>query len=155
MQAVAWAQVMDQARRVAAHLQAKGVQPGDRVALINKNTAWWWLTGFAIWLAGGVLGPLRPTLAVSTIRQILIDSEAKLRVIGKVDGWAAMRPGVRQRLHCITTPLAPPPGALPSGTEAGASSLARTQPLAGQPVCEGTRWPPSCRPPAQRAGPRA
>ena len=66
-----WAQVVDQASRMAAHLRALGVEPGDRVALISKNTAHWMMSDFAIWMAGAVSVPLYPTLAPGTIRQIL------------------------------------------------------------------------------------
>ena len=90
-----WSQVMDGARRMAAHLKAQGLQPGDRVALISKNTAWWLMADFSIWLAGGVSVPLYPTLAAETIRQILAHSEARWLFIGKLDGWAGMRPGVQ------------------------------------------------------------
>jgi long-chain acyl-CoA synthetase len=132
-----WAQVMDQARRMAAHLQAQGIQPGDRVALISKNTAWWLITDFAIWLAGGVSVPLYPTLAAETVRQILQHSEAKILFIGKLDGWANMRPGVPDGLHCIATPLAPPQADLPPGTEQWASIIGRVAPLAGHPLRDG------------------
>lgn len=36
-----WAEVMGQVRRMAAHLQSLGLQPGDKVALLSKNTAHW------------------------------------------------------------------------------------------------------------------
>jgi long-chain acyl-CoA synthetase len=137
VQNFSWAQVMDQARRMATHLQAQGIQPGDRVALISKNTAWWLITDFAIWLAGGVSVPLYPTLAADTIRQILAHSEAKLLFIGKLDGWAGMRPGVPAGLHCIAMPLAPPQAELPPGCEDWATILGHSQPLAGNPVRDG------------------
>ena len=137
VQTFTWGQVMDQARRMATHLQAQGVQPGDRVALISKNTAWWLITDFAIWLAGGVSVPLYPTLAADTIRQIVQHSEAKLLFIGKLDGWAAMRPGVPAGLHCIAMPLAPPKAELPPGCEDWATILGHSQPLAGNPVRDG------------------
>ena len=54
---------------MAAHLQSIGVQRGDRVALLSKNTAHWLMTDWAIWIAGGVSVPLYPTLAAGTIRQ--------------------------------------------------------------------------------------
>ena len=132
-----WGQTMDQVRRMAAHLQAQGIQPGDRVALISKNTAWWLMADFAIWLAGGVSVPLYPTLAADTIRQIITHSEPKLLFIGKLDGWAHMRPGVPDGLHCIATPLAPAKDTLPPGTEDWAAIVARTQPLAGSPLRDG------------------
>ena len=132
-----WAQVMDQSRRMAAHLQAQGIQSGDKVALISKNTAWWLMADFAIWLAGGVSVPLYPTLAAETIRQILTHSEAKLLFIGKLDGWSGMKAGVPAGLHCIAMPLAPPKAELPPGTEQWDNIIARTQPLAGHPVRDG------------------
>ena len=132
-----WAQVMDQSRRIAAHLQAQGIRPGDKVALISKNTAWWLMADFAIWLAGGVSVPLYPTLAAETIRQILTHSEARLLFIGKLDGWSGMKAGVPAGLHCIAMPLAPPKAELPPGTEQWDNIIARTQPLAGHPVRDG------------------
>ena len=136
-----WAQVMDQSRRMAAHLQAQGIRPGDRVALISKNTAWWLMADFAIWLAGGVSVPLYPTLAADTIRQILTHSEARLLFIGKLDGWAGMKPGVPPGLRCIRMPLAPPmaemPGGANGGTEDWDAIQKRTPPLAGNPVRDG------------------
>jgi long-chain acyl-CoA synthetase len=89
-----WRELMDQTRRMAAHLKGLGIAPGDRVAILSKNTAWWLMADFAIWMAGGVSVPLYPTLAAQTISQILNHSEAKLLFVGKLDGWEAMRPGV-------------------------------------------------------------
>ena len=136
-----WAQVLDGARRMAAHLQSQGLKPGDRVALISKNTAWWLMADFSIWLAGGVSVPLYPTLAAETIRQILTHSEARWLFIGKLDGWAGMRPGVQglaeAGLSCIRLPLAPPLAEMPAGTEDWDAITARSKPLAGNPVRDG------------------
>ena len=136
-----WAQVMDQSRRMAAHLLAQGVQPGDRVALMSKNTAWWLMADFAIWLAGGVSVPLYPTLAAETIRQILSHCEARLLFIGKLDGWAAMKSGVPPGLRCIRLPLAPAlaelPGAAAGHCDDWDAIQQRTQPLVGNPLRDG------------------
>ena len=132
-----WAQVLDGARRMAAHLQSQGLKPGDRVALISKNTAWWLMADFSIWLAGGVSVPLYPTLAAETIRQILAHSEARWLFIGKLDGWAGMKPGVPAGLPCIRLPLAPAMAEMPAGTEDWDAITARTKPLAGNPVRDG------------------
>lgn len=124
-----WAQAMGQVRRMAAHLTSLGLQPGDRVALISKNTAWWMLADWAIWMAGGVSVPLYPTLAAETIRQILEHSEAKLLFIGKLDGWDAMKAGVPATLRCIALPLAPP-----CGCPKWDDLIAKTPPMADSPV---------------------
>ena len=101
-----WKQMMEETRRMAAHLKSLGHPPGSRIALISKNTAHWMMTDFAIWMAGHVSVPLYPTLAPGTIRQILEHSESKLLFVGKLDGWAGMKPGIPAGMPCIAHPLA-------------------------------------------------
>ncbi|MFZ4649571.1 MAG: AMP-binding protein [Rubrivivax sp.] len=130
-----WRELMDQTRRMAAHLQSIGISPGDRVALISKNTAHWLMADFAIWMAGGVSVPLYPTLAAGTIRQILAHSEARVLFVGKLDGWEGMKPGIPAEMTCISLPLAPE-DARRSYTPWD-DIVARTAPLAGNPVRPG------------------
>jgi long-chain acyl-CoA synthetase len=124
-----WKQVMDNTRRMAAHLKAQGHPPGTRIALLSKNTAHWLMCDFAIWMAGYVSVPLYPTLAAETIRQILTHSEAKLLFVGKLDGWDGMKSGIPQGLPCISLPLSPP-NTYPSWD----SIVKATAPMAGEPV---------------------
>jgi long-chain acyl-CoA synthetase len=124
-----WAQALDQTRRMAAHLKKLGLAPGDKVALLSKNTAWWLMADWAIWMAGGVSVPLYPTLAASTIRQILDHSEAKLLFVGKLDGFDGMKGGIPDGLPCISLPLAPK-----TAYPAWDDIIANIKPLAGEPV---------------------
>ena len=103
-----WRQVMDETRRMAAHLQGLGLEPGSKIAILSKNCAHWMMTDWAIWMAGYVSVPLYPTLAPETIRQILTHSESKLLFVGKLDGWEGMKPGVPEGMPCISYPLSPP-----------------------------------------------
>jgi len=100
-----WAQTMDEARRVAAWLKAQGWEPGSRVAIMSKNTAWWFMSDLAIWMAGYVSVPVYPNLVAETVRQILGHSECKLCIVGKLDDWKAMQPGIPADMPCISTPL--------------------------------------------------
>ncbi len=127
-----WHQVMDQARRMAAHMQSLGLKPGDKVALLSKNTAHWMMADFAIWLGGFVSVPLYPTLAAGTIRQILDHSEAKLLFVGKLDGWKGMKPGIPDGLACISLPLAPDDAA--NAYPKWDDITAKTAPLKGNPL---------------------
>ncbi len=127
-----WAQVMDETRRMAAHLKGLGFEPGSRIAILSKNCAHWLMCDFAIWMAGHVSVPLYPTLAADTIRQILVHSESKLLFVGKLDGWDAMKPGIPADLPCISTPLSPP-----NPYQTWESIVAATPPLAGNPVRDG------------------
>jgi long-chain acyl-CoA synthetase len=124
-----WREVMDQARRLAGHLKAQGFPPGSAIALLSKNTAWWLICDYAIWMAGHVSVPLYPTLSAETIRQILAHSEARLLFVGKLDGFEGMKPGIPADLPCIAMPLAPP-NDYPKWDEV----LARATPLQGEPV---------------------
>jgi long-chain acyl-CoA synthetase len=128
-----WAQLLDETRRMAAHLQSLGLPPGSRIAMLSKNCAHWLMCDFAIWMAGFVSVPLYPTLAAGTIRQILEHSESQLLFVGKLDGWDAMRAGVPDDLPCIALPLAPP-----TDFAQWAAIIANTAPLPGSPVRDGS-----------------
>jgi long-chain acyl-CoA synthetase len=130
-----WAQVADEARRMAAHLLSLGYPPGSRIAILSKNCAHWLLADLATWMAGHVSVPLYPTLAAATIRQILEHSEARLLFVGKLDGWDAMKPGVPADLPCIAFPLSPD-GARAT-YPAWDEIVTTTAPLAGEPVRDG------------------
>jgi len=127
-----WRELMDETRRMAAHLQSFGFAPGSRIAILSKNCAHWLMSDWAIWMAGHVSVPLYPTLAADTIRQILQHSEAKLLFVGKLDGWEAMKPGVPDGLPCIAYPLAPPTD-YPGWDDV----VKRTPPLQGEPLRDG------------------
>jgi long-chain acyl-CoA synthetase len=128
-----WREVLDQTRRMAAHLIAQGLAPGSRIGILSKNCAHWLMSDFAIWMAGHVSVPLYPTLAPETIRQILAHSETRLLFVGKLDGWEGMKPGVPADLPCISYPLSPPTS-YPTWDDI----IARTAPLAGEPVRPGS-----------------
>jgi long-chain acyl-CoA synthetase len=102
-----WEQVGSEVRRMAAHLKFQGWERGSKVAILSKNCAWWLMSDLAIWMAGYVSVALYPTLAASTVAQILTHSDARACFIGKLDGWDSMRPGVPLDLPCISYPLSP------------------------------------------------
>ncbi|MBW8469748.1 MAG: AMP-binding protein [Thiobacillus sp.] len=130
-----WGQIGDQVRRMAAHLQSQGWEPGSKVAILSKNCAWWMMSDLAIWMAGHVSVPLYPTLAPETVRQILTHSEARACFIGKLDGWEGMKPGVPDGLPCISYPLSPLDAI--ENYEGWDAICGRTQPLPGTPLRQG------------------
>lgn len=102
-----FAQAMDEARRMAAHLRSLDLPEKSQIALFAKNNAWWFIADIAIWMAGHTSVPLYPTLTPETIRQILDHSEARLIFIGKLDGFHMMEEGIPEGLPRIALPLAP------------------------------------------------
>lgn len=123
-----WAQAMDHARRMAAHLKSLGLEPGSRIAMISKNCAHFMLADIAIWMAGHVSVALYPTLNPNTIEYILDHSESKLLFVGKLDGWEEIKKGIPVSMPCIAFPLAPP-----NNYDKWDDITARTKPQQGIP----------------------
>ena len=124
-----WGQVMDQARRMAAHLQTQGLPRGSRIAILSKNCAHFIIAELAIWMAGCTTVAIFPTERAATVRYVLDHSEARLLFVGKLDTWQEQRAGVPDALPCIALPLAPP-----TPYETWDAIVARTAPLAGRPA---------------------
>ncbi len=123
-----WAQVMDQSRRMAAHLQSQRFVPGSRIAILSKNCAHFIMAELAIWMAGHTTVAIFPTETADTVNYVLRHSEASLLFVGKLDTWPHQAPGVPAGLPCIALPLAPE-----TGHDTWDAIVARTAPLAGQP----------------------
>jgi long-chain acyl-CoA synthetase len=102
-----WRSMMDQARRMATHLQAQGFAPGARIAILSKNCAHFFMAELAIWMAGYSTVALYPTEAAETVRFVLEHSESSLLFVGKLDEWPRQAPAVPASLPCIAFPLAP------------------------------------------------
>ena len=103
-----WAQVVDQSRRMAAHLQGRGFAPGSRIAILSKNSAHFIIAELAIWMAGHTTVAIFPTETADTVRYVLEHSGASLLFVGKLDLWPQQAPGVPAALPRIALPLAPP-----------------------------------------------
>ena len=73
-----WAQVMDESRRMAAHLKSLSFEPGSRIAILSKNCAHWLMADFAIWLAGHVSVPLYPTLAAVSYTHLTLPTNREV-----------------------------------------------------------------------------
>ncbi|HWI83231.1 AMP-binding protein [Ramlibacter sp.] len=123
-----WAQMMDQARRMARHLRERGLAPGARVAMLTKNCAHFFMAELAIWMAGGTTVAIFPTETAETVRYVLEHSEASLLFVGKLDAWEQQAAGVPRQLPCIAFPLAPV-----TPFDRWDDIVARTEPLPGRP----------------------
>ncbi len=124
-----WGQTMDQARRMAAHLQTFKFAPGFRVALLSNNCAHFIMAELAVWMAGGTTVSIYPTETAETVRYVLEHSEASLLFVGKLDDFASQAAAVPDNLPCIALPLAPP-----TKFESWDAIIERTAPLAGRPA---------------------
>jgi len=131
-----WGQTLDQARRMATHLQSLGYAPGARIGILSKNCAHFFMAELAIWMAGYTTVAIFPTEAAGTIRYVLEHSEASLLFVGKLDTWPEQEPGVPEHLPRIAFPLAPA-----TSYETWDAITARTTPIAGFRSAQGRTLP--------------
>jgi len=124
-----WAQVIDEGRRMATHLQGRGFAPGARIAILSKNCAHFIIAELAIWMAGYTTVAIFPTETAATVRYVLEHSEASLLFVGKLDEWHKQEAGVPQGLPRIAFPLAPS-----VSFDQWNDVIARTPPLPGEPA---------------------
>ncbi len=95
----------DQALNIASKLRSLGLKKGDHVALLSKNCAHWFMADLAIMLGGFVSVPIYPTLDKESINTILVHSESKAIIVGKLDNYEQQRTGVPSDLHRIGVEL--------------------------------------------------
>jgi len=102
-----WKSAGNEVRKMAAVIQAMGLQKGDKVAILSKNCAYWIMADLAIMLAGCVSVPLYPNNSAATLQEILIHSDSKLVFIGKLDQPEQAQAAVPEHIVQICFPFYP------------------------------------------------
>jgi long-chain acyl-CoA synthetase len=90
-----WTKVKQQVEGVAASLHHLGLKKGDKVAILAKNCAEWFIADLAIMRAGMISIPIYPSANAETISYVLEHSEAKAAFIGKLDKPELANDGVK------------------------------------------------------------
>ena len=100
---VRWADLHEQAKGYAAALQARGVRPGDHVALLSPTTRELVTAIQATWLAGATIVVLPLPMRLSSIeefvaqtRQRIHNADAKLCVVDpELAAFVVAEPAIR------------------------------------------------------------
>lgn len=99
-----WAEVTEQAKRIAQGLRAQGFEKGDRIVIMSKNCAEWIIADFAITMAGMVSVPIYATAGVNIIEHVINHSGAKAIFVGKLDNLDAAKAAIPSTLLSISFP---------------------------------------------------
>lgn len=75
---ISYDDALETVRRVSAGLASRGIQRGDRVAILSENRPEWALADYGCLCSGVIVVPIYPTLTASQLAYILGDSEARL-----------------------------------------------------------------------------
>ncbi|EKG85177.1 AMP-binding enzyme family protein [Vibrio paracholerae HE-16] len=106
-----YADVADKALRLVSALRALGAEPGDKVALISKNCAEWFICDLAMMLGDYISVPIFPTAGSETIDYCLEHSESKILIVGKLDDSKATTHVLAERSNLISISLPYPSAA--------------------------------------------
>lgn len=144
-----YAEVLQQAERLAATLHAMGVQKGDRVVLNMQNCPQWVIAHFAILRANAVVVPVNPMNRAEELKHYITDPDARVAITAAdlapelAQANALLAPAQRLR-HLIVThysdafdPQAEGAEVLPSAWQAWLSTR-HAEPLV--PGCSVVRW---------------
>ncbi len=82
-------EAIDRALRIGNALRSLGMKPGDKVAILAKNSPQWMISDFALMMAGMISVPIYTTAGEKTISYVLEHSGAKAVFLGKLEGTAA------------------------------------------------------------------
>ncbi len=77
--------VIDEANKLSAGLIKKGIQPGDKVALVSFNRPEWIIVDMAIEQIGAINVPLYPNITVKDYNYTIEQSGTKLAFVGNQD----------------------------------------------------------------------
>jgi len=82
-----WGQAGDMVRRIAAGLSALELPKDSKIAILSKNSIYWYLCDLAIMMSGHVSVPAFTTMDAKGTRYLLDNSETKAMFIGPADNW--------------------------------------------------------------------
>jgi fatty-acyl-CoA synthase len=75
-----YAQLKEQAERVAAYLQSQGVRSGDRVVLLMQNCPQWIASYYGIVRANAVVVPVNPMNRAEELKHYITDPDVKVAI---------------------------------------------------------------------------
>ncbi|MEO1449530.1 MAG: AMP-binding protein, partial [Bacteroidota bacterium] len=99
-----WQQAGDEIRRMAAHIEAQGYEPGSRIGILSRNCAHWIMADVAIMMSGHISVPIYPNVNAKTVQYVLEHSEAKMLFVGKLEehDWNEMKSGIPEAVSCVS-----------------------------------------------------
>ncbi len=100
--ALSWAEVANQVNLLARGLQALGIAPGDRVAIVAENRPEWLIADHAIMAAGAISVPAYTTNTVVDHRFILTNTGAKAAIVSTAALGQKVLAAASGTTHCKT-----------------------------------------------------
>ncbi|MCK9543165.1 MAG: long-chain fatty acid--CoA ligase [Novosphingobium sp.] len=90
-----WAGLADRVARIAGGLRELGLQPGDRVAMLSRNSVDFFAWIFGTWWAGGVINPVNLRWTAAEMAYSLEDCQSRILIVEQA--FAEMIPDITAR----------------------------------------------------------
>lgn len=103
-QSYTFAQVADQARRVANRLAAMPLAEGSRVGIFAKNCVEWFIVDLGIMMAGHISVPIFASAGSETLNFVIRHADIRLMFVGKLDKPDHQLPAIPDDLDTIAFP---------------------------------------------------
>jgi fatty-acyl-CoA synthase len=142
---LSYRELHDQAERVAAHLQASGVQAGDRVILLMQNCPQWVVACYAILRANAVVVPVNPMNRAEELKHYITDPDARVAICaadlaGELLKASAELPAEQRLQHVLVSHYSDAMGPAAEVPEAWQTWLGTRHPLPELPGGQVSDW---------------
>lgn len=127
-----WGAAMREVRQIAAWIKARNWPPGSRIVILSRNSSWWLMADFAVWMAGHVSVPLYPAASLATLESLIQHCDPVACFVGPFNSAPDSIKNVFSSLPCITFPSFL--GQMPPGATRWDDIVRDQQPLTGTPA---------------------
>jgi len=94
-----WAALVDRVARIAGGLRTLGLEPGDRVAMLSRNSVDFMAYVFGTWWAGGVINPVNVRWTPEEMAYSLRDCATRILIVE--DALAGAIPQILAEADCV------------------------------------------------------
>ncbi len=127
-----WAGAMKEVRQIAAWLKAQNWPPGSPIVILSRNSAWWMMADFAIWMAGHVSVPFFPSASGGSMTALFGHCRPVASFLGLYDHPLSFADEGFRDMTWVHFPNAPA-SHTPAGSAAWDEIVRAQEPLAGEP----------------------
>lgn len=131
-----WSSAMQEVRKIAAWIKAQNWPPGSRIVILSRNSAWWLMADFAIWMAGHVSVPFFPAASTSALTTLFRHCQPVACFLGQYDHPLPFSEEVFRGLQFVSFPNAPA-DRISTGSIPWTEIAAHQEPLEESPLRDG------------------
>jgi long-chain acyl-CoA synthetase len=131
-----WKSALQEVRRIVSWIKEQDWPPGSRIVIFSRNSAWWIMADFAIWMSGHISVPLFPATHASLLTMLFRHSAPVACFLGQIDHPLPLSEDAFSHLSYVTFPNIAAPH-IPPGSTSWSDIVHRHTPLDGNPLRPG------------------